>query len=103
MGSSILPRMFFVPCEIVYRPLSVRSTCMPRSATLATIVSATNSTASTARADSPNVCLRRVLMTSIRFLGIQDDRVGHQPHTDRQGEVHDVAQLDHALGDGAEV
>ena len=67
---------------------------------------ATNSTASSERVRRRRESfLRRVVMAcaSVGFLEVEHDRRWHEPDTRSAAEVHEVAQVDHALGDRVEV
>src|SRR5690242_17688228 len=106
MGSLIVLTMRCVPGAIEYSLLSVRSRRAPRSTKVTRIVTPTNSTASAISAPAPKVFLatfwlREVM--SVRLLQVEHDRGGSQPHGDHGGEVQQVADVDHALGDRGEM
>src|SRR5262245_8099243 len=98
-----------VPAAIEYSRFSVRSSRRPRSAKLATMVSATKPTAMAMSAPAPRVLrLEKVFeagvsMGSIRLLHVEDDRVGEQPCRDEGGEEHEILEVDDALRDGIEM
>src|ERR1700743_149120 len=105
--------MVFVPCDKVYKCPCVRSTRAPRNSTLLIRMTATSSTARTASTPPVRSFLFFIIVPLcghpdrtfqlIRFLQVDDDRAGVQPERDRQQEIDEIAQIDHALADRSEM